>query len=152
ISTVASGGTQSYNGMLISISRLPSRGINLNANYTWSHCLGDYEARSNNGYGASVDQTYQDPKDRRKDRGNCEIDQRHNFNLTGVVETPKFSNHILSLLGTGWRFSGLYRASSYGIINAASQSQGSRTITIGAASGSKSGGAASTDPCLCDIS
>ena len=152
ISTVASGGTQGYNGMLLSISRRPSHGVNMNANYTWSHCVGDYESRSNNGYGASVDQTYLDPTNRSKDRGNCEIDQRHNFNLTGVVETPKFSSHMLNMLGTGWRLSGLYRLSSFGNINAASQSQGSRTVTIGAASGSKSGGAASTDACLCDIS
>src|SRR5438105_9724884 len=32
LSMVASGGTQAYNGMLISIARRPSHGINLNAN------------------------------------------------------------------------------------------------------------------------
>jgi hypothetical protein len=98
-----------------------------------------------------VDHTYQDPNDRRRDRGNCEIDQRHSFNLTAVVETPQFTNRTLNMVGSGWRLSGIYRASSTGSIVAASQSSGIRTVTLGAASGSRSGGA-SGDRCLCDIS
>jgi hypothetical protein len=151
VATIVSGGTQSYNGMLISIQRRPSHGINLNGNYTWSHCVGDYQARSNNGFGASVDHSYQDPINRRRDRGNCEIDQRHAFNLTAVAETPKFANRALSLVGAGWRLSGIYRASSSGTIVATSQSSGVRTVTLGSASGSVTGGS-SGDRCLCDIS
>ena len=56
-----------------------------------------------------MDHTYQDPNNRRRDRGNCEIDQRHNFNLTAVGETPQFANRTLSLVGSGWRLSGIYR-------------------------------------------
>ena len=108
MATVVNGGTQSYNGMLISVQHRPNRGINLNGNYTWSHCVGDYAARSSNGFGTSVDHTYQDRNNRRRDRGNCEIDQRHSFNLTAVAETPKFANHTLSLVGSGWRLSGIY--------------------------------------------
>jgi hypothetical protein len=151
ISTVTNGGTQGYNGLLLSVQHRPSKGINLNGNYTWSHCVGDYQARSNNGNGASVDHTYQDPNNRRRDRGNCEIDQRHNFNLTGVGETPQFANRTLRLLGAGWRLSGIYRISSAGSIVASSQSSGIRTVTLGQPSGSTVGGS-SGDRCLCDIS
>ncbi|PYS52535.1 MAG: hypothetical protein DMG13_15945, partial [Acidobacteria bacterium] len=151
LAVVDNGGTQNYNGMLVSIQRRPSRGINLNANYTLSHCIGDYQARSNNGYGPSVDHTYQDPNDRRRDRGNCEIDQRHNFNLTGVVESPQFANRTLSLVGSGWRLSGIYRRATSGTVIEASQALGLRTVTLGAQAGNKLS-AAGGDLCLCDIS
>src|SRR5256885_13292543 len=108
-----------------------SRGVNINANYTLSHCIGDYTGRSNTGYGSSVDQTYQDPNNRRRDRGNCDVDQRHNFNFTGIGETPKFSNRTLTLLGSGWRLSGIYRRYSGGSLNPANQATGTRTITLG---------------------
>jgi hypothetical protein len=148
---VDNGGTQNYHGMIASIQRRPSKGVNVNANYTLSHCIGDYQARSNNGYGPSVDHTYQDRNDRRRDRGNCEIDQRHTFNLTGIVESPQFANNTLRVIGSGWRLSGIYRRSTGGTIIAASQALGLRTVTLGAQAGNKlsaSGG----DLCLCDIS
>ncbi len=150
-SFVVSGGTQTYNGMLISLQRRPTKGFTVGTNYTWSHCVGDYSARSNGGFGASVDHTYQDPNNRHKDFGNCESDQRHNFNLTGVAETPKFANRTVSLIGTGWRLSGLYRLASGGTILATSQASGIRTVTLGTAGGSL-GAASGGDQCLCDIS
>ncbi|PYS44246.1 MAG: hypothetical protein DMG13_34120, partial [Acidobacteria bacterium] len=122
LATIVNGGNQSYNGMLVSVQHRPNQRINLNGNYTWSHCIGDYQARSNNGYGTSVDHTYQDPNNRRRDRGDCEIDQRHGLNLTGVAQTPQFVNRRLSLLGSGWRLSGIYRVSTAGTIVAPSQS------------------------------
>ena len=149
-SFVVSGGTQSYNGMLISLQRRASKGVTLGTNYTWSHCVGDYSARSSGGYGASVNQTYQDPNNRHKDFGNCESDQRHNFNLTAVAETPKFANRMMNIAGTGWRLSGLYRLSSTGNIVQTSQAAGVRTVTLGAASGSLNS-ATGGDRCLCDV-
>jgi hypothetical protein len=152
IGIVTSGGVQNYNGMLISLQRRASKGFTVGTNYTWSHCVGDYSARTNGGYGTSVDHTYQDANSRHKDYGNCESDQRHNFNLTSVAETPKFANHTLSLVGTGWRLSGLYRLYSSGTIVQTSQSSGVRTVTLGAASGSNASASSSADRCLCDIS
>jgi hypothetical protein len=148
---VDNGGTQNYHGMIVSLQRRPTKGVNINANYTLSHCIGDYQARSNNGYGPSVDHTYQDRFNRRRDRGNCEIDQRHTFNLTGIVQSPQFSNHTLNLIARGWRLSGIYRRSTGGTIIAASQALGLRTVTLGAQAGNKLS-AAGGDLCLCDIS
>jgi Carboxypeptidase regulatory-like domain len=154
LATVVNGGNQSYNGLLLSIQHRPARSINVSGNYTWSHCVGDYQARSNNGFGASVDHTYQDPTNRSRDRGNCEIDQRQAFNLTSVAQTPEFANHIVNMLGSGWRLSGIYRLSSSGTIVATSQSSGNRTVTLGSASGSNASAttSAAADRCLCDIS
>src|SRR5437762_6449465 len=95
--------TQHYDGMLVSIQHRASQRINLNGNYTWSHCIGDYGARNSSANGTNVDNTYQDPNNRRRDRGNCESDQRHAFNLTAVAETPQLANRILSIVGAGWR-------------------------------------------------
>src|SRR6185436_19884796 len=37
---VQSGGNASYNGMLLELRKQAAKGITLNANYTWSHCIG----------------------------------------------------------------------------------------------------------------
>ncbi len=147
---VTYNGTQQYNGMLISVQRRPSHGINVSGNYTLSHCIGDYSGRTSNGFGSSADHSYQDPDNRRKDRANCDVDQRHNFNLTGVAETPKFANRTVNLLGSGWRVSGIYKASTGGTLIATSTPSGGHNVTLGAPGGSLTSGG-SVDQCLCDI-
>jgi hypothetical protein len=137
--------------MLLLFQQRAAKGITVTANYTLSHCIGDYAGRSQSGYGTSADQTYQDPNNRRKDRGNCEVDARHIFNITSLYETPKFANHIASVLGSGWRLSGLYRGNTGGV-NAANASSGVRTVTLGAASAGQRDNVAGGDRCLCDIS
>ena len=151
MAVISNPGTQQYHGMLLSVQRRLSAGFSVNGNYTFSHCIGDYQARTNNGYGTSDNHTYQDPNNRRRDRGNCEVDQRHRLNLTGLGETPKFGNRTLSLVGTGWRLSGIYRASTAGTIVASSAATGVRTVTIGQPAASKTAGTGG-DRCLCDIS
>jgi hypothetical protein len=142
--TIINGGTQNYHGMLLSLQRRPSNGINLNANYTWSHCIGDYGGRANDGNGPNVIHTYTDTTNRRRDRANCETDQRHIFNLTAVAETPQFANRTLRFIGGGWRLSGLYRAFS------SSYSSGFRTVALSDPPGPQET-AAGMDPCLCDV-
>src|SRR5262249_13585075 len=75
LATLANGGTQNYHGLLLSVQRRLSRGISVNGNYTWSHCIGDYAGRADSGNGNSVTHTYLDPTNRRRDRGNCYSDQ-----------------------------------------------------------------------------
>jgi hypothetical protein len=103
------GGTQSYHGLLASVQRRAARGVTVGANYTWSHCYGDISRASAAGTPGS---TYLDPYNRDFDRGNCEGDRRHIFNLTAVAETPQFANATLRAVATGWRLSGIYRKSS----------------------------------------
>jgi hypothetical protein len=73
------------------------------ANYTWSHCI-DYGNTTN----TNTIQTWE-LSQRSNDRGNCELDRRHNFNLSGVYQAPRFSNQIARLLVTGWQVSGVTR-------------------------------------------
>jgi hypothetical protein len=152
LSSLAFGGTQNYNGMIVSVQRRPTHGVSVNANYTLSHCIGDYMGRQFSGYGTSADHTYQDPNNRRKDRGNCEVDQRNNFNLTALAETPKFAGRTLNLVGSGWRLSGLYRVGTGGNLQSTlNPTSGIRTVTLGNPNSSQNQ-AVSVDQCLCDIS
>ncbi|HYR43311.1 MAG TPA: carboxypeptidase regulatory-like domain-containing protein, partial [Terriglobia bacterium] len=104
------GGTQSYKGLLLSVLRRASRGISLIGNYTLSYCTSDYG--DTNGFGPSPGTSYLDPNNRRFDRGNCDSDLRHIFNLAAIAETPQFTNRGLRTVAGGWRFAGIYRKSS----------------------------------------
>jgi hypothetical protein len=112
------GGTASYHGLILALEKRLSRGVSVNANYTWSHCIGDLTDGNSVGSagGGLVIPTY-----RRQDRSNCvsrevssdfSSDRRHIFNFTIVAETPGFGNRALRTVVTGWQAAGIYRAQS----------------------------------------
>ena len=97
MATVDSNASRSYNGLIVSVQRRVSSGLSVLANYTWSHCI-DYQTSTD----TTVAQAW-DLNQLSHDRGNCELDRRHLFNLSAVYETPRFANNIARLLITGWR-------------------------------------------------
>ncbi len=112
------GGTSSYNGMILAVQKRLSKGLSTSANYTWSHCIGDLTLGNSTGNAGGG---YTIPNNRRFDRANCQSveiggvfssDRRQIFNWTTVYETPRFANRTTRLLGSGWKFSGIYRAMS----------------------------------------
>jgi hypothetical protein len=113
-----SGGTVSYNGLVLSAQKRFSH-VNLNGNYTWSHCIGDLTQASTVG-GANAG--LNDPNNRRLDRGNCQtatldgtqaLDRRHIGNFTVVLEAPRFSGGgVLRAVTSDWRLSTSYRVLS----------------------------------------
>lgn len=103
------GGTASYQGLILSGQRRVRRGVTVNANYTWSHCIGDF---TQGGGTPGTGTGYLDPNNRRFDRGNCSNDRRHIANMTWVAEMPQFANPTLRAVATGWKLSGTYRVSS----------------------------------------
>jgi hypothetical protein len=111
------GGTSTYHGLLVSVQRRTSKGLTLNGNYTWSHCIGD---NATGGASPNVGTAYQFENDRSLDRGNCASDRRHNLNLTAVARTPQFANRALHAVATGWSLAGLYRLSSGGYLTVTS--------------------------------
>ena len=113
-----SGGTGSYHGLVLALTKRLSKGLLTNVNYTWSHCISDLsigDSTGNAGAGLLI------PDNRRYDRSNCQSneiggtfssDRRHIFNATLVYEVPKLSNRRLSMLASGWKFAEIFRTTS----------------------------------------
>jgi hypothetical protein len=113
-----SGATSSYNGLLLSITKRLSKGLLMNANYTWSHCIGDLSIGDSTG---NAGQGLANPLNRAYDRSNCQSneiggifssDRRQIFNLTVVYQTPRFSNHWQNVFLSDWKVAGIYSAKS----------------------------------------
>jgi hypothetical protein len=123
VGEIDAGATANYHAMLLSLQRQATRGVTVSGNYTWSHCIGDYADL--NSIGPDQAETYTDPNNRRFDRGNCNSDRRHILNLTGVAQTPQFTNPTLRTVATGWRLSGIYKWSAgqpFTVINGSDRS------------------------------
>ena len=116
IAEIDDGGTSSYNGLLLNATYRKG-GINIQGNYTWSHCLG-LSTSTFQSYAASYQHVPgQDggSANRNLDSGNCTgnptnpsiVDYRQVANVTAVLNTPKFSNDWARRIGTGWTFSSI---------------------------------------------
>ena len=90
------GATSDYNGILLSTTYQFNSNFNFNANYTWSHCVGDLSIGDqvpNPGHNTPNDYV---GGNRRLDRGNCFSDIRHIFNLTAWPNRPTTPGHFLA--------------------------------------------------------
>jgi hypothetical protein len=133
VEALDSGGTGSYNGLVLAITKRLSKGLLISANHTWSHCISDLSignSTGNAGAGRLI------PNNRRYDRSNCQSneiggtfssDRRHIFNATVVYEVSKFSNPHLSLVASGWKFAEIFRATSAAWVSAGLSSDVSLT-------------------------
>ncbi len=99
IAQVLDSGTQQYEGLYLVAQKALSHGVTFNANYTWSHCIGDpYEQQPGLGGGATP------PYNRRAYHGNCVgIDQRQQFVLNLVATSPIFHNAWKRRLLSNWQ-------------------------------------------------
>ncbi|HEY6342563.1 MAG TPA: carboxypeptidase regulatory-like domain-containing protein [Bryobacteraceae bacterium] len=105
------GGTASYNSMLLSVEHRLSSHFMVLVNYTWAHCISDNVALQAGG------PTWTNPYNRRSDRGNCSggvsgggTDIRQNFNLTAVLQSPRFSSRPLRWVAGDWQLSPIFAA------------------------------------------
>jgi hypothetical protein len=117
-----SSGTASYNALILLVHHTLAKHVSLDANYTWSHCIGDATQASTIG---GAEAGLLEPNDRAFDRGNCQtgtlggtfgLDRRQIVNFTAVAQSPTFSNRLLRAAGTGWTLAGSWRASSGGFL------------------------------------
>ena len=126
VNRIESGGTGSYNGLLLSVQRRPVKGVSVSANYTLSHCVADLFQDVANPQNA--DEGWNDSTNRRYDRGNCTAgtlgtsgggaeDRRQIFNLSGTAASPQFADPKLRILGSGWQLAPLLRILSGGTVN-----------------------------------
>jgi hypothetical protein len=107
------GGTGSYNSVILSAEHRLSNHFMVLANYTWSHCISDPVTSELSG------PVYTNPANRRFDRGNCtQIDTRHNFNLSAVLQSPKFASRAMEMVAGNWQLSPIFGAHSGGYFTA----------------------------------
>jgi carboxypeptidase family protein len=101
-----SGGTMSYNGLLVTAQHRAANGLTLQANYTWSHCINTGTNQLFQNTGGYI------PERRGANRGNCaglEVDRRHNFNMSAVYALPRFSKGMFHSVLSGWQVSGIVK-------------------------------------------
>lgn len=102
ITALDDGATASYQALLLSMQHRLSNNFTVLANYTWSHCIADPVTTLLGG-------SYVDPYDRRFDRGNCGgIDIRQLVNVSGVIQSPKFSNRAVEAIAGNWQLSPIF--------------------------------------------
>jgi hypothetical protein len=98
--------------MLASVQHRFSRGFTLLTNYTWSHCISTYDFTTDlNGTG------FLNPYNLAMDKGDCNFDIRHIFNLSIVASTSKKGNSLLSMILRNWQVAPLVRAQSGAPLN-----------------------------------
>jgi hypothetical protein len=105
-------GTMSYNGLFLTAQRNIGTGWIVQANYTWSHCIGTGTQQL---ISIPIIAGISPIPSRAGLRGNCdelEEDRRQNFNLTTVYVTPNFSNQRLRLFASGWQLGVIVKALS----------------------------------------
>jgi hypothetical protein len=106
VTQLDTGANSHYNGLQLTGTRRVGHGLQLNANYTWSHCL---DTISNGGFlsFSSAGILSPLPDDLRRQYGDCDYDIRHNFNASYVYELPFRSNtRWLNHFVGGWQISG----------------------------------------------
>jgi hypothetical protein len=110
-------GSSSYNGMLVSLRKRFSKGLQFDANYTWSHSV---DNQSTVGNVTTSGGLICDARNLRICRANSDFDIRHLFNLNGIWELPVGRGRALAgdapgwvnaIIG-GWTFSGIFTARS----------------------------------------
>ncbi|HVY92215.1 MAG TPA: TonB-dependent receptor, partial [Bryobacteraceae bacterium] len=120
---VDGGSTSSYNAMLLSAQHRLNSNFSVLGNWTWSHCLADPTTTEITG------PNYLNPNDRAADRSNCSSDHRQQFNISGVLESPRLSGRLSGLLVTGWQLSPIFHWSTG---NLATATYGSDVALTGA--------------------
>jgi hypothetical protein len=117
-----SSGTANFNSLILLAHHTLAKQVSIDANYTWSHCIGDATQASTVG-GAQAGLL--EPNNRRFDRGNCQtstlggtfgLDRRQMLNITSVAQSPQFSGRWLRALGTGWTLAGAWRVNTGGFL------------------------------------
>ncbi len=110
-------GSSSYNGVLVSLRKRFSQGVQFDANYTWSHSIDNQSTVANVTTSGGL---ICDARNLRVCRANSDFDIRHLFNVNGIWELPVGRGRaffgdapgwVNAIIG-GWTFSGIFTARS----------------------------------------
>jgi hypothetical protein len=112
-------GNSNYHGLNFRLEKRMSRGLQFNANYTWSKAIDDVESRDELG-GNAGDNAFANQYDRRADRGLSGNHIAHRFIGSVTWDLPvHVSNKSLNYVVGGWSTSLIYEARSgspFGVI------------------------------------
>ena len=112
VSILDDGASANYNGLLTSVQHRFSQGFTLLTNYTWSHCISNYDFTTDmNGTG------FLNPYNLSMDRGDCNYDIRHIFNASIVALSYTKGNTLLDKIVKNWQFAPLVHAQSGAPLN-----------------------------------
>jgi len=105
VTQLSTGANSHYNGLQTTAEKRLGHGLQVQANYTWSHCI---DTVSNGGFlpfsaGGILSPI---PDDLERDRGPCDYDVRHNFTASYVYELPMKLRGRLGAALNGWQASG----------------------------------------------
>jgi hypothetical protein len=112
VSMLDDGANASYNALLASVQHRFSHNFTLLANYTWSHCVSDYDFTTDlNGTG------FLNPDNMKMDRGNCNFDIRHIFNASIVGTSAVKGDSLLARLARNWQVAPLLHTQTGAPVN-----------------------------------
>ncbi len=106
VTQLNTGANSHYNGLQLTADKRLAHGLQVQANYTWSHCM---DTVSNGGFlpfsaGGILSPL---PGELRRQYGPCDYDVRHNFTAQYVYQLPvKVRNRMLGYAVNGWQVSG----------------------------------------------
>jgi hypothetical protein len=106
VTQLATGANSHYNGLQLTAEKRLGHGLQVRANYTWSHCL---DTVSNGGFlpfsASGIISPL--PGQLARQYGNCDYDIRDNFTGTYVYELPfRSRSGLLGKVVNGWQLSG----------------------------------------------
>jgi hypothetical protein len=105
VTQLNTGANSHYNGLQTSAEKRMGHGLQVQVNYTWSHCM---DTVSNGGFlpfaaGATLSPV---PGNLQRHRGACDYDVRHNVTASYTYEIPIKVGGRLGLALNGWQISG----------------------------------------------
>jgi hypothetical protein len=110
---ITNKGSSTYNGLLVSLRKRFSKGLEFDFNYTFSHSIDNQSSIVNTVFGGLVC----DARNNRVCRGNSDFDIRHNMNANWIWELPFGHGHRFgggapgwanAFIG-GWQFTGIFQ-------------------------------------------
>jgi hypothetical protein len=103
------GGFSDYNGMIVSLRKAMSRGLQFQINYTWSHAIGNHTANQQYSYSSNS------PYNLNVDRASEGFDHRQTMTANWYYELPfgkgkpfNTSNGVADRVVGGWSLSGIF--------------------------------------------
>jgi len=105
VTQLNTGANSHYNGLQSTAEKRLGHGLQVQANYTWSHCIDEV---SNGGFLSFSSGSILSPipGDLKRDRGPCDYDVRHNLTANYVYEPPVKIRGPLGKALNGWQVSG----------------------------------------------